>query len=149
MKTLYVQGAYGRAYTTFEQVVRDWDAGKDFKIIDGPYCSKRDLTDIKSMGYVRICFMSRTGNTLHILDLSTAAVSPEPKPTLTVRLQVCTLTDKSKTYNVVICDAHDVANIQLISLDAQDSGHAERLIATLEQCGAKRLNDEEKDESDD
>lgn len=36
-------GAYGRKYTTKKDAVRDWEAGLDFKIQGGPYCSVRDI----------------------------------------------------------------------------------------------------------
>jgi hypothetical protein len=35
--------AYGRTYSTSAEAVMDWKAGKDFKIMAGPYCSIRDL----------------------------------------------------------------------------------------------------------
>jgi hypothetical protein len=35
--------AYGRKYSTKESAVYDWKAGKDFKIVNGPYCSIRDV----------------------------------------------------------------------------------------------------------
>lgn len=35
--------AYGRKYLTSEAARQDWKAGKDFKIVNGPYCSIRDL----------------------------------------------------------------------------------------------------------
>jgi hypothetical protein len=39
--------AYGRVYLTPEDAVRDWMAGRDFKIINGPYCSVRDSTNLR------------------------------------------------------------------------------------------------------
>lgn len=42
MGTLVLIPAYGRRYTTWEAAKVDWEAGKDFKIEGGPYCSKRD-----------------------------------------------------------------------------------------------------------
>jgi len=35
--------AYGRKYSTDEAILADYEAGKDFKIFQGPYCSKRDF----------------------------------------------------------------------------------------------------------
>jgi hypothetical protein len=40
---LVVMPAYGRSYATSEQVIADWKSGKDFKVVNGPYCSIRDL----------------------------------------------------------------------------------------------------------
>jgi len=34
--------AYGRVYKTKKELMIDWEGGKDFKIIAGPYCSIRD-----------------------------------------------------------------------------------------------------------
>lgn len=44
-------GAYGRAYKTLDDAEADWNAGKDFKIFKGPYCSIRDLPLLKEMGH--------------------------------------------------------------------------------------------------
>jgi hypothetical protein len=40
--------AYGRKYKNKEAAVVDWKAGKDFKIINGPYCSIRDLKHLSA-----------------------------------------------------------------------------------------------------
>jgi hypothetical protein len=45
---IYLVAAYGRYYTTKDQVLQDWMAGKDFKIHGGPYCSVRDLEAMRS-----------------------------------------------------------------------------------------------------
>ena len=42
MKILEVTGAYGRIATR-----ADWEAGLDFKIINGPYLSIRDLPRLR------------------------------------------------------------------------------------------------------
>ena len=44
---LVVMPAYGRSYSTSEQAIADWKSGKDFKIVNGPYCSIRDLDYIE------------------------------------------------------------------------------------------------------
>ncbi len=46
--------AYNRRYKTAEEVLADWNAGKDFKVRNGPYCSIRDLPVLKAIGVVRI-----------------------------------------------------------------------------------------------
>lgn len=48
-RTITLVGAYGRAATR-----RDWDSGKDFKIYGGPYCSIRDVSKMREMGYRRV-----------------------------------------------------------------------------------------------
>lgn len=45
-KELILIPAYGRAYETKEQALADWKAGKDFKIVNGPYCSIRDVSHL-------------------------------------------------------------------------------------------------------
>jgi hypothetical protein len=49
--------AYGRTYDTVEAMEADWNAGKDFRILKGPYCSNRDFELLKGMGHdvVLIC----------------------------------------------------------------------------------------------
>ena len=39
---LFLMPAYGRYYETEEQALEDWNGGKDFKIVSGPYTSVRD-----------------------------------------------------------------------------------------------------------
>jgi hypothetical protein len=51
MKTLHAVGAYGR-----EASQADWEAGKDFRVIDGPYFSKRSLDLLREDGYTHILF---------------------------------------------------------------------------------------------
>lgn len=50
MLNMILMGAYGRTYANKESAMRDWYAGKDFKIVDGPYCSIRDLEALASYG---------------------------------------------------------------------------------------------------
>jgi len=57
MKYIYLEGAYGRTYDNGWQAEADWLAGKDFKIVDGPYCSIRDAEALKELGM--IWFMTR------------------------------------------------------------------------------------------
>ena len=45
---IVIVAAYGRKYTTKEAALKDWNAGKDFRIFDGPYCSIRDLPALKA-----------------------------------------------------------------------------------------------------
>jgi hypothetical protein len=49
--------AYGRVYLTKEDAVNEWMAGRDFKVINGPYCSVRDSNSLR-FGYssVWICW---------------------------------------------------------------------------------------------
>jgi hypothetical protein len=44
---LMIMPAYGRQYNTSEEAKADWVAGKDFKIVNGPYLSVRDIDYIK------------------------------------------------------------------------------------------------------
>ena len=43
-----IVAAYGRKYSTKEAALKDWNAGKDFRVFDGPYCSIRDLPKLKA-----------------------------------------------------------------------------------------------------
>lgn len=42
-RPVVVVPAYGRKYKTSAEAVEAWKSGKDFKIVNGPYCSVRDL----------------------------------------------------------------------------------------------------------
>ena len=43
---LVVMPAYGRSYKTTNEAVEAWRSGKDFKIVNGPYCSIRDIANL-------------------------------------------------------------------------------------------------------
>jgi hypothetical protein len=43
---LVVMPAYGRSYKTSSEAVEAWKSGKDFKVINGPYCSVRDIANL-------------------------------------------------------------------------------------------------------
>lgn len=55
--------AYGRDYKTGKAALADWAAGKDFKIVGGPYCSNRDIVHLKMIGDF-VSFLSRDGKTI-------------------------------------------------------------------------------------
>lgn len=40
---LVLTPAYGRKYSTEDSMIEDFNLGKDFKILSGPYCSIRDF----------------------------------------------------------------------------------------------------------
>ena len=50
MRKMTLIGAYGRNYGTRTEAGRDWVQGKDFQILNGPYCSIRDLEVMKDYG---------------------------------------------------------------------------------------------------
>lgn len=58
MATLTVSGAYGRDYLKGADAVRDWEAGKDFRIrsvmVGGTYVSNRDRDALKAEGIDRV-----------------------------------------------------------------------------------------------
>ena len=43
MYNLILLPAYGRRYETNSEALADWNAGKNFRIVAGPYTSKRDV----------------------------------------------------------------------------------------------------------
>ena len=47
---ILIVGAYGRKYISLDEAKAYWEAGKDFRIVRGPYCSIRDTELFKSMG---------------------------------------------------------------------------------------------------
>jgi len=44
---MYLVPAYGRNYASKQEAIEDWIAGKDFKIVGGPYCSVRDSVNLR------------------------------------------------------------------------------------------------------
>lgn len=54
---IFLVAAYGRTYKTREQVLDAWRSGRDFKIVDGPYCSVRDYELLtQDFSNVYICY---------------------------------------------------------------------------------------------
>jgi hypothetical protein len=49
MMTITLLGAYGRTYIDKAKVLQDWQNGKDFQVLDGPYCSIRDMDYLTRM----------------------------------------------------------------------------------------------------
>jgi len=45
---LVLTPAYGKTYVTKEDMLTAWKAGKDFKILNGNYCSIRDESLLKA-----------------------------------------------------------------------------------------------------
>ena len=43
----YLTPAYGAKYSTDEELLTAWKYGKDFKIVNGPYCSIRDIVTLR------------------------------------------------------------------------------------------------------
>lgn len=56
MMTITLLGAYGRTYISKAKALDDWQNGKDFQVLDGPYCSIRDMD-----------YLIRTNNKIQIL----------------------------------------------------------------------------------
>lgn len=54
---LFIQPAYNRVYKTVESCLADWNAGKDFKIVRGPYLSNRDVALLKQNGYTQLTIL--------------------------------------------------------------------------------------------
>lgn len=44
--------AYGRKYETEAAILKGWQEGKDFKILQGPYCSIRDMGHLSQLADV-------------------------------------------------------------------------------------------------
>jgi hypothetical protein len=57
---LHLKPAYGRSYENQEMLMKDWEEGKDFKIIDGPYLSIRNLDHIRELGFRALIISSCT-----------------------------------------------------------------------------------------
>jgi hypothetical protein len=61
---LVVHGAYGRDYDAWEPCLKDWEAGKDFRLLGGPYCSVRDVPRMQAEGVKMLYFV--TGRAEHL-----------------------------------------------------------------------------------
>lgn len=57
-----LQPAYGRKYDSYQELLNDWLAGKDFKIMHGPYCSIRDMVDLMNEGgMIEFVWLTKNG----------------------------------------------------------------------------------------
>lgn len=54
-----IKAAYGRKYLTMDDALEAWNKGLDFKIVNGPYCSYRDL-DRMVEDYDRVVLINGT-----------------------------------------------------------------------------------------
>lgn len=71
MSSLVMWPAYGRAYRTKEEMLADWNAGKDFVAAPrGPYGSIRDLKLIRDMGYDRVRLEQPASRTINQTELA-------------------------------------------------------------------------------
>jgi hypothetical protein len=68
-EVLHLIGAYGRDAT-----LTDWEEGKDFKIYEGPYTSKRDLQYMRAHGVHFVVIENRRGETISVIDLHTGII---------------------------------------------------------------------------
>jgi hypothetical protein len=57
--TLSINPAYGRSYSTEEEALEAWNEGLDFRIINGPYLSKRDNAYLIASGYEHVAIFSK------------------------------------------------------------------------------------------
>ena len=68
-RILAIIGAYGRDYSSGFTAEADWDAGRDFKVCGGSYCSKRDLGTFRDAGYRQIAILDKSGMELVFINL--------------------------------------------------------------------------------
>ena len=61
---VYVKGAYGRTATK-----TDFNNGKDFQIVYGPYFSIRDLEAMKAEGINQLIFVNANNSVIWVKDL--------------------------------------------------------------------------------
>jgi hypothetical protein len=52
--------------------MEDWRSGKDFQIVGGPYCSNRDLTGMKEMGFDILEFTNHDGTLVERIVINDA-----------------------------------------------------------------------------
>lgn len=61
---IYVTGAYGRRYFGPEDAKEDWEAGKDFRMVDGPYINKSDWKKLARLDMVYFQHCTPSGEPL-------------------------------------------------------------------------------------
>lgn len=58
--------AYGRQYITEAQVICDWYAGKDFRLVRGSYFSQRDANVLKELGFTKVTIVTLAAGRVEI-----------------------------------------------------------------------------------
>jgi hypothetical protein len=53
--------AYGRRFNSHDEAHIAWKEGRDFKIVDGPYFSCRDIDRLVNGGYVNVAIVHTLG----------------------------------------------------------------------------------------
>lgn len=61
---IYVTGAYGRRYFGPEDAKEDWEANKDFRLVDGPYISKSSWKEYVQLDMVYFQHVTPSGEPL-------------------------------------------------------------------------------------
>ena len=61
---IYVTGAYGRRYFGPEDAKEDWEAGKDFRLAEGPYINKNDWKKYSQLDMVYFQHVTPSGEPL-------------------------------------------------------------------------------------
>ena len=62
-------GAYGRQDKNEESAKADWEAGKDFRVVNGSYCSVRDKETFREHGVTEIQICTLDWRVLHRVAL--------------------------------------------------------------------------------
>lgn len=65
-ENLFLIAAYGRSYSSKETVLCDWEAGKDFQVKGGPYCSIRDMDVLIDMEYPKSIYILYKGGSVQL-----------------------------------------------------------------------------------
>ncbi len=63
MDQLSLVPAYGRQYQTVSALLKDWQEGKDFRIVRGPYCSVRDVPKMLDLGFTQLVLYTNSWRT--------------------------------------------------------------------------------------
>lgn len=66
MKQLFVIPAYGRRYDDKAILLADWNDGKDFKILNGPYISIREVPQFCEVWAVSWHFNTNKGKKIKL-----------------------------------------------------------------------------------
>ena len=63
---LPVHSAYGRKDTNEQEVLESWNSELDFKIVGGPYISKRDVDALKKELYIGIVVINANNDFIYM-----------------------------------------------------------------------------------
>lgn len=67
-EVLHITSAYGRLYKGANELWKAWFEGKDFKFFEGPYFSRRNIDQLRDMGYSTMMYTQPNDDNIYVFS---------------------------------------------------------------------------------